>query len=66
LSPTELEYWLTFFLAYFRDGVGEVDHIDLDLTASGVKDTPGLFLTLAVPQASPPLSEEQARRRLGL
>jgi len=38
ISPTEFEYWLSFFLLYWRDGATPVDHIDVeaDGTAIGV------------------------------
>jgi len=31
IPEEEIDYWLSFFLAYYRDGVGDVDHIDLDI-----------------------------------
>jgi hypothetical protein len=31
LGRVELEAWLHFFLKYYRDGVAEVDHIDLEI-----------------------------------
>lgn len=36
MSRTELEYWLVFALKYCRDGMGDVDHIDLE-----ARDAPG-------------------------
>lgn len=30
LSRTELESWIAFFLRYYRDGVAQVNHLDLE------------------------------------
>lgn len=65
LTLTELECWLSFFLKYFRDGIPDVDHIDLQVKAT--KSLPkGLFLTLKVAEAKPGVTPNEARRRLGL
>jgi hypothetical protein len=61
LGETELERWLVFFLKYFRDGVAEVDHLDVEGTlASGQR----FDLVLKVACAAPPVSADEARRRL--
>lgn len=65
LSSQELEYWLSFFLRGFRDGMAEVDHIDVE-TDSPSSTEPSGFFVLKVPDAVPPVSAEEARRRLGL
>jgi hypothetical protein len=65
LSSTELEYWLCFFLRGVRDGMAEVDHIDVEADPSSGSELPGFFV-LKVPNAAPPVSAEEARRRLGL
>jgi hypothetical protein len=64
LSETELEYWRSYFLRYYREGAADVDHIDVEATsirpAGGVID-----LRVRVARAVPPVSPEEARRRLG-
>ncbi|MCA3006187.1 MAG: hypothetical protein LW650_12055 [Planctomycetaceae bacterium] len=64
LSQTALEYVMSFVLKYARDGMAEVDHVDLDVDA----DDPGeaFTLTLSATRSTPPVSAEEARRRLGL
>ena len=63
LGLRELERWTFFFLRYYRDGMAEVDHID----TSARWDYGGeCDLTLKVSKYTPPVSEEEARRRLGL
>jgi hypothetical protein len=65
LSSKELEYWLCFFLRGVRDGMAEVDHIDVEADPSSSAELPGFFV-LKVPNAAPPVSAEEARQRLGL
>lgn len=65
VSHTELEYWCSFFLEYFRDGVAQVDHIDVE-AISAEPGNEGTFITLKVGNAVPPVSSEEVRRRLGL
>jgi hypothetical protein len=67
ITPSELDYWLHYFLKYYRDGQGEVDHIDVDITrVSGQSDSErGLFLVFKVPVAAPSVSADEAMRRLG-
>jgi hypothetical protein len=50
-----------FFLRYFRDGFAEVDHVDIDDTANA-----GGYLTFVVSEFAPPVSPDEAKRRLGL
>lgn len=64
VSQTELEMWLDFFLKYYRDGIADVDHIDVDIPVQ--EDAKGLFITFSVTDFMPPVSSEEARRRLGL
>ena len=65
LTQTELDYWIAFFLQYYRDGVAAVDHIDVEVSPahSREKET---GITIQVANVSPPLSEKEIRRRLGL
>lgn len=66
ISRTELESWIAFFLTYYRDGIASVDHLDVDVPASGKDSTKGIFLVMRVSHALQPVSETEARRRLGL
>jgi hypothetical protein len=66
IDQFELAYWLHFFLKYYRDGIGDVDHIDVDLAPSPSHTSRGFTLVLKVPRALPPGSPEELRRRLGL
>lgn len=58
LGRIELERWMYFFLKYTRDGLAEVDHFDADFDVSE--------LTVKVSCSQTPVSEAEARRRLGL
>lgn len=62
LSVTELERWEHFFLRAVRDGVAEVDHIDVELKAAADPHT--VDLALWVPSARPPMSGADAARLL--
>jgi hypothetical protein len=68
IAPNELDYWLHYFLKYYRDGEGEVDHIDSDINevSSQSDSVRGLFLVLKVPQAAPAVPAAEAKRRLGI
>lgn len=62
LSKTEIGYWLAYFARYYRDGVAEVDHIDVEaVSTKGV----GVDVRLRVARSAPAVSPEEARRRLG-
>ena len=64
LSINNLEYILSFFLKYFRDGIADVDHIDLEADSPDGEDV--ITITLKVPDSIEPVSPGEARRRLGL
>jgi hypothetical protein len=66
IDQVELAHWLHFFLKYYRDGIGEVDHIDVDLLPGASSASRSCTLVLKVPRALPPGSGEELRRRLGL
>jgi hypothetical protein len=67
ISQEELEYWLMFFLEYYRDGVGSVDHIDVEITEREQSSPPkSLQIALIVPKAKPPISWNQALEILNL
>lgn len=63
LGRTELEYWQVFFLKYYRDGFAEVDHLDLE---GNLDNGNTCDFTLKVASAAQPVSEAEARRRLGI
>jgi len=57
IDTSSCNYLTTFFLKYYRDGQGEVDHVDIE--------TPnGDYLTFLVDSYNEPVSESEARRRL--
>jgi hypothetical protein len=58
LTSVELEFISSFLLKYYRDGVAEVDHIDVDL-GSGT-------LIVKAEDSKAPMSGVEAKRLLGL
>ncbi len=64
VTSNDLDYLLHFFLKYYRDGVAEVDHLDLDVESqtNGHDST----ITFKVPESLQPLSAGEAKKRLGL
>jgi len=64
LPPRDLEYWLCFSLKAVRDGVAEVDHLDLDALPSD--DHSRHSVVVKFPASVPAVSATEARRRLGL
>ncbi len=64
LTSTEIEYWLAWSLKYYRDGIADVNHIDVEIKSQS--KTKNIALTLMVNNAQPPVSAEEARRRLGV
>lgn len=61
LAPSALDYLRSFFARYYRDGVAEVDHIDVET------DEPKMgYITLSVHEHLPPVSGDEVRRRLGM
>jgi hypothetical protein len=48
IGLTELDYWIHFFLQYYRDGVGDSNHIDVDIPPARSNTKKGLFLCLEV------------------
>jgi len=62
LSENDLERLAHFLLRTIRDGTAEVDHLDIDaLDGRGREST----VVLSFPTHAPPLSANDARRRLG-
>lgn len=64
LTPTGLKYMQHFFLKYYRDGVAEVDHIDIEAIGIDSEST-DVYLTMRVGSARPSVSREEAKQRLG-
>lgn len=65
LSSVALEGLLGFFLKYYRDGMADVDHVDLEARAPEVEG--GIVdVMVRVGRSAPPVSGEEARKRLGL
>jgi len=65
LTVIELERLVDFFLRYYRDGVAEVDHLDIEAR----ENVPGqldAYVTLVVPNYLPPVPSEEAKRKLGI
>jgi hypothetical protein len=55
--------WLSFFLKYYRDGMAEVDHMDVE--ANDTRNSESVIdLVVKVAHARPPISEDQLRWRL--
>jgi hypothetical protein len=54
-----------FCLRTVRNGAAEVDHLDIDASPTEASGKLGNFV-LRFPVATAPVSEEEARRRLGL
>jgi hypothetical protein len=63
ITRTSLEYLQRFFLKYYRDGVADVDHIDLEATDVDTGKT-GEYIKFRVPDSRPAVSPEEAERRL--
>lgn len=59
LSERDLDFARHFFLRYYRDGAAEVDHIDIETNDGG-------YIIFAVDKSLPPVSAEEAKRRLGM
>jgi hypothetical protein len=65
VTLNSLEYVQYFFLKYYRDGVAEVDHLDLEGVLAS-EEHEEVYLTFKVPDSAPPISEEELKRRLEL
>lgn len=63
ISRNEREVWESFIDTYVRQGYGDVDHIDLYADA---EDHRKLALIIQVPEAAPPLTPAELRKKLGL
>jgi hypothetical protein len=63
IANNDLDRLRYFFLRYYRDGVADVDHLDLEAidANTGKKD---IYITFKVPDSKPPVSPAEAGRRL--
>ena len=59
LTKSDLDYIRSFFLRYYRDGVAEVDHLD-------IQNSDGGYTTFCAEQSVPPVSAGEAKRRLNM
>ena len=58
-SLGDLDFLRHFFLRYYRDDVADVDHVDLETGSGG-------YVIFSVNDFHPPVSADEARRRLGM
>lgn len=63
LASNQIEVLLVFLLKYYRDGVAEVDHLDLEGVLQDHKSC-GFMFTIKVPDSTPPVSRIEAIRIL--
>ena len=63
LTGNNVDYLCQFFLKYYRDGVAEVDHVDLEASNAETGDQE-VYVTFQVSESKLPLSPEEAKRRL--
>ena len=64
VTGKELEYWLAYFLEFFRDGFATVPSIDVETDT--VIDAREFDVVLYAPAVRAPMSGEELRKRLGL
>jgi hypothetical protein len=55
-----------FFLCYYRDGAGDVDHCDVDVSAMYSDIRVGLHMQLYVPKVKPPMSRQELLKLVGM
>jgi hypothetical protein len=61
-TTRDLDFIRHFFLRYYRDGVAEVDHIDIETCG----DTYSGYITILVEESVPPVSPDEASRRFNM
>jgi len=61
MTRNNLDYVYDFFLKYYRDGVADVDHLDLEATTESGDE---VYITFQVPESKVPLSPAEAKKRL--
>ena len=62
VHPEELEFWVSFFLKAYRDGMAEVSHIDVEATS--IPDDEEIDVTFIVGNAARPIPGDEARKIL--
>lgn len=65
LTTNVLDFLLVFGLKCYRDGWAEVDHVDLEAQIEGIHDLQNAYFTVHFQEFAPPVSAEEAKRRLG-
>ncbi len=65
LPATALKYLLYFVLRYYRDGVAEVDHVDLETVGLDTRQVSG-YMVVKVDDFAAAVSPEEAARRLSM
>ena len=65
LSSSAIDYWLGFLLRYSRDGIAEVDHIDVDAGIEG-EISQDRSIILMVDVFSNPMSSDEMNKLLGM
>jgi hypothetical protein len=63
ITKNNLDYLRNFFLKYYRDGVAEVDHLDLEADDDQNEDSK-IYITFKVPDSRTPMTPGEAKRRL--
>lgn len=63
ITHNDLDRLRHFFLKYYRDGVADVDHLDLEAINADTEKK-DIYITFRVPDSRPPVSPEEAERRL--
>jgi hypothetical protein len=61
LTESALGYLIGFFARYYRDGIAEVDHIDIESTEPKFG-----YITVRANEYSRPVASEEVKRRLGI
>ncbi len=59
LKVNDVSALADFALKYYRDGIAEVDHLDLEVN-SNLDLNYGCYVTFAVTESTPPVTEEKA------
>jgi hypothetical protein len=62
VHPEELDFWVSFFLKAYRDGMAEAGHIDVE--AASIPDNEEIYVTFLAGKSAPPMPGEEARKIL--
>ena len=62
VHPEELDFWTSFFLKAYRDGMAEVSHIDVE--AASIPDDEEIYVTFLAGKSAPPMPGDEARKIL--